>query len=147
MSWTEKKNIFKNCIYLEDSGIEIDGIRFWGSPTNVIEGFNWAFNDKIQERIDKIPNDTDVLITHGPAKGILDKLSMRHGGENIGSQELLEKIKQINPKIHCFGHIHEEYGAVALSGRTVSINAAMQNDIGEMIIDGKQIREPWVIEI
>lgn len=62
---------------------------------------------------DLIPNDTDVLITHGPPFGILDKNT---DNENCGCEELLLAINRIKPKIHIFGHIHEAYGEIKLNG-------------------------------
>ncbi len=62
-------------IYLNDSGISIEGIKIWGSPVQP-EFFDWAFNRKrgaeIQTHWKLIPDDTDILLTHGPAFGLLD---------------------------------------------------------------------------
>jgi Icc-related predicted phosphoesterase len=101
----------KNTYYLEDSGIEIEGIKFWGSPWTP-PFYNWAFmagEKEIREKWEMIPRDTNVLITHGPPKGILD-LTL-YGGENVGCPVLREEISNLKDlKIHAFGHIHEEYG-------------------------------------
>lgn len=109
-------------IYLNDSGIELDGVKFWGSPIQP-EFLNWAFNRErgadIRQHWDLVPTDTDVLITHGPAFGILDKCC--HGGR-VGCEELLEVIQTIKPKIHAFGHIHEGYGQHEQDG-TIFVNA------------------------
>ena len=73
--------------------------------------YDWAFNlprGKALAKVwAKIPDDTDVLITHGPPYGILDKTER---GEHCGCQDLLERIKVIQLKLHIFGHIHEGYG-------------------------------------
>jgi Icc-related predicted phosphoesterase len=115
-----------NVIYLHDSGKIIDGVKFWGSP--VTPWFhNWAFNRirgrAILKHWDQIPMDTDVLITHGPAFGILDQME---DGENIGCKDLLETITKIKPKIHICGHIHEAYGQTT-AGPTRFYNASMVN--------------------
>lgn len=111
----ENENIIQeiipeNIIYLNDSGIEIEGIKIWGSPIQPTF-FDWAFNrergTEIKKHWDLIPNDTDILITHGPPFGILDQ-TVR--GENVGCKELLIRVLEIKPKIHVFGHIHEAYG-------------------------------------
>lgn len=100
----------KGVHYLFDSGIEIDGIKFWGSPWQP-EFYNWAFNlprgEKLAEKWDLIPNNIDILITHGPAFGMLD---WTMGGQRVGCSDLLLKILQIKPKIHACGHIHCAYG-------------------------------------
>ena len=109
-------------VYLNDSGIEISGVKFWGSPIQPAF-FDWAFNRQRGEDIrwhwDLIPDDTDVLLTHGPAFGILDWCTH---GERVGCEDLLEAIQRIKPKIHAFGHIHESYG-MRETDSTVFVNA------------------------
>ena len=110
----EAENLIKasGAVYLNDSGLQINGIKFWGSP---IQPYfrNWAFQrqrgEEIKKHWDLIPLDTDVLITHGPPYGILDKTRR---GEMVGCEELLKKVWEIKPKIHVFGHIHEGYGTI-----------------------------------
>ena len=121
--------------YLQDSGIEIDGIKIWGSPVTP-RFHDWAFNrdEDIQDHWDLIPNDTNILITHGPVKGILD--TTIRGGLSVGCPLLRDKIfsdlKDL--KIHACGHIHEAYG-LANVGDITFINASnatfrydMEND-------------------
>lgn len=113
-------------IYLEDSGVERWGLKFWGSP--VTRPFcDWAFNrpeSKMAQHWAAIPTDTDVLITHGPPYMIMD---YAHTGskEHCGSPALWEEVtKRIKPKIHVFGHIHEQYG-VKVIGKTTFVNASI----------------------
>ena len=99
--------------YLEDSGVEIDGKKFWGSPITPLY-HNWAWNrdrgEQIKGHWDKIPLDTNVLITHGPPFSILDRNLYEM---NVGCEELLKKLDDLkNLKLHIFGHIHEAYGIV-----------------------------------
>ena len=112
--------------YLNDSGIEIEGIQFWGSPIQPYF-FNWAFNrqrgEDIKKHWDFIPLETEVLITHGPPKGILDRTK---NNEEVGCEELLKKVMKVKPKIHAFGHIHEGYGMIQKEGTTF-INASSLN--------------------
>ncbi len=114
--------------YLEDSGVEIEGIKFWGSPVTP-PFFNWAFMrdpEKIVNHWDMIPNDTDVLITHGPPNGILDYVNRGQG--SVGCPILLEAIQErVNPSLHCFGHLHNMYGT-KIVGETTYINASVLND-------------------
>ena len=109
-------------IYLNDSGVEVEGFKFWGSPVQP-EFFDWAFNRKrgqeLRDHWELIPEDTDILITHGPAYGILDLCA---DGRRVGCHDLLVTIEKIKPKIHAFGHIHEDYGVVKKQG-TIFINA------------------------
>lgn len=117
--------------YLNDSGVELDGIHFWGSP--IQPAFcNWAFNrergEAIRKHWDLIPKDTDVLLTHGPAFGILDEC---YDGFKAGCEVLLEVIEAIQPKIHAFGHIHEAYGTYEYNG-TIFVNACSLNEYYEV---------------
>lgn len=109
--------------YLQDSGVEIEGIRFWGSPWQ--PWFcDWAFNlprkgAAIREVWNRIPLGTDVLITHGPPWGVLDQV---HGGPHLGCEELKIRLVAVQPRVHVFGHIHDSYG-VAQSKVTTYVNA------------------------
>lgn len=101
----------EDIIYLQDSDITIEGIKVWGSP--VTPWFhNWAFN-KVPEDLetywDIIPEDADIVITHGPpANTFLDKCL--YGGKRAGCSGLYKRLVELRPKINCFGHIHEAYG-------------------------------------
>lgn len=107
---------FPNITYLNDSGCEFMGLKIWGSP--VQPWFHdWAFNRRgadIVKHWDMIPEDTDILITHGPPKNILDEVAPRFYGfnesPNVGCPYLLDRVNIINPRIHLFGHIHEGHG-------------------------------------
>lgn len=121
-----------NVIYLEDSTFTLRSDEFsrplniYGSPWQP-RFFDWAFNvnrDKIYKHWEKIPENTDILITHGPPSGILD-LSMRNGRTGCTSlrYHIIEKIK---PLINCFGHIHEGYGYTKENGISF-INASICN--------------------
>ena len=115
--------------YLEESGCEVHGIKFWGSPYQP-EFCNWAFNvprgAMIRRHWDRIPTDVDVLITHGPPFGVLD--TMYAGAKmKLGCEELAEVVKIIKPNLHIFGHIHGGHG-VAFNGDTFSVNAAALNE-------------------
>jgi Icc-related predicted phosphoesterase len=99
--------------YLQDSGCEIDGVRFWGSPWTPWF-FDWAFNAPqeggerfLEERLAPVPSDTDVLIVHGPPAGFGDLTS---GGGRVGSAAQLACIDRVAPAACVFGHIHEDRG-------------------------------------
>ena len=117
------EEILTNCIYLQDQEVIIDGVKFYGSPWQPWF-YDWAFNlergPEIRAKWDLIPEDTDVLITHGPPYGIGD---LTFHKDNAGCQDLLEVVEKIKPKIHVFGHIHEGYG-VTSNGVTTFINAS-----------------------
>ena len=102
--------------YLCDSGIEFEGLKIWGSPwTKIFERMNpkcKAFTCDTEEELYKkfslIPEDTDILITHGPPFTILDKTK---DGRQVGSVSLMaHHIGKVRPKLFVWGHIHEAYG-------------------------------------
>ena len=128
--WTSYKDID----YLQDEvmGIQIGDnpeIKIYGSPWQP-EFYNWAFNlprngAELEAKWAAIPNDIDILITHGPAHGYLDRVM--GGWENLGCEKLTEAIKIKKPKIHVCGHIHSGYGYI-FDGDTHYINACVLNE-------------------
>lgn len=113
-----------NLIYLENEQRAVAGIKIWGSPITPYF-FNFAFNRHRGKAIrcywDEIPTDTDILVTHGPPFGIGDRTVK---GISAGCEELLEVVKNIQPRYHVFGHIHEAYG-VYQQGGTTFVNASL----------------------
>lgn len=116
-----------NVDYLNNSEITIEGLKFWGSP--VTSPFNnWAFNESDDYRSqlwETIPNDTDILITHGPPRDIRD--FSKYGSERCGCKFLRSKVLEIKPIIHIFGHIHGQYGFHE-EGGVLFINASTLNE-------------------
>jgi 3',5'-cyclic AMP phosphodiesterase CpdA len=133
-STEEILNLYKNIDYLRDSSQEIQigdnpSIKIYGSPWQP-EFFDWAFNlprkgDELKNKWNDIPTDTDILITHGPAYGYVDRVVGRT--EHLGCELLTDRIKEIKPKIHVCGHIHSGFGYV-FDGNTHYINASLLNE-------------------
>lgn len=124
--------------YLMESTATIQGKTFYGTPWTPTYG-NWAFMEpeyKLRKRYEDIPENLDVLISHGPPKGILDDSR----GESAGSAALRDAILEKKPKIVVFGHIHEGYGKFEYEG-TKFFNAAVCNS--RYIVTNK----PWEVEI
>jgi len=123
--------------YLRDESIVIDGVKFYGSPWQ--PAFcNWYFNlprnsDQLEACWAMIPDDTDVLITHGPPHGILDA---NIHGEACGCERMLPRVMDIKPKVHIFGHIHLGSGITEIEGIKF-VNAAIANERYELL--GKPI--------
>ena len=118
-------------IYLQDTGVTYKGIEFYGTPWTP-EFNNWAFmkEDRLLKYMwDKIPRSTDVLITHGPPFGILDKVG---GYRSVGSVTLESFVINHRPPIHIFGHIHEGYGKQE-SKYTNFYNVSLLDDKYELV--------------
>ena len=116
----ELSGLDDNCHYLCNSGVNIEGIKFYGVPMFMEDDMT----GKCKEYLSDIPNDTDVLITHQPPAGVLDYAGHRH----YGSLELFEKIQIVCPRLHLFGHIHAAFGT-SLSNGTIFSNAALVDEL------------------
>jgi Icc-related predicted phosphoesterase len=120
------KIVSDEVVYLQDCEEEFEGLKIWGSPwTLTFPGMNphcKAFTvdteEELAEKWALIPDDVDILITHGPPFGILDKTDR---GECVGSRSLAHRIGKIDDggdgrkRLHIFGHIHEAYGGLDIS--------------------------------
>lgn len=118
-------NHHTNLIYLCNSGVNLFGLNIWGSP--VTPDFfpeYWAFNkprgEKIREIWNKIPENTDILAVHGPARGLLDYVQPRdlrfesiYPVGNVGCVDLKDKILTLTQlKLMAVGHIHENNAVI-----------------------------------
>lgn len=148
---------------LIDKYVEIEGLKIYGSPWQP-EFNNWAFNlprgEALKEKWSLIPENLDLLITHGPPKGILDtfpdwevfdytfthlpkdqwvprKIQVQ---KSVGCEELLEAVMRVKPKYHVFGHIHDSYGTKVVDGTTF-VNASICTE------EYKPKNKPIVLEI
>lgn len=137
------KTIFKEhgIIYLENNLIQIENVIIYGSPYTPRFG-NWAFmrerGNDISKIWEQIPENIDILVTHGGPMGILD--IAQRTKEHVGCDDLKRFIKNIKPKFHLFGHLHENYGIVK-DDNTVYVNSAL-------ITDGYVLNhEPHIIEL
>ena len=116
-----------NLCYLEDSGIKLCGVEFWGSPWTT-EYQYWAFMRRPGPHMDevwaKVPKSTQVLVTHSPPFGILDR---GFGNTHVGCEMLTRRLGSrgnLRPRLHVFGHSHSFYGQEE-HGRTLHCNASL----------------------
>lgn len=128
--------------YLCDSGVTIDGLKFWGAPWQP-EFHGWAFNlergHQLRNKWSLIPDDTNVLVTHGPPFSILDQTRRF---DLAGCKDLLRRVTELDRlKLHVFGHIHESYGRVDSNGGKVFINCSVLDHIG------KKLNNPIEVDI
>jgi len=129
--------------YLQDSGCLIEGFRLWGTPWQPWF-FDWAFNlyeEELKRRWELIPDDTDILLLHGPPHGYGDAVPRRNGTiEQTGSPSLLERIRQIQPQLAIFGHIHEGRGEYR-DGSTVLANVSLLD------VNYRAVHPVWGMEL
>jgi len=132
----ELLNIYFDIDYLQDEAYDLYDLdtdtstKIYGSPWQP-EFYSWAFNLpknslQLAAKWEAIPDNTDILITHGPAFGTLDTVAGRPW-DNLGCELLAERIEVIKPKIHVCGHIHSGYGYVFKDG-THFFNAAVLDE-------------------
>jgi Icc-related predicted phosphoesterase len=121
------------CHYLQDDGVELCGLRFWGTPWQPWF-LDWAFNAPprnggafLASKFDLIPEDTDVVVGHGPPRGYGDAAIRPGGHEHVGSIAMAEALERVRPRLMVCGHIHAAYGAYRL-GDTDIVNASLVDD-------------------
>jgi Icc-related predicted phosphoesterase len=111
-------------IYLCDAHTTIEGIKIYGSPWTPIFG-RWAFmleEEELEKKWKLIPDDADIVLTHGPPYGRRDVVA--RGGFSVGCKHLRNRLLEVKPKYHVFGHIHEAYG-IEKSDDTTFVNASI----------------------
>jgi Icc-related predicted phosphoesterase len=124
-----KNELLTNVKYfIHHESVVIEGIKFFGSGYSPEFG-GWSFSvsrgKDAASKWSQIPDDTDILITHGPPYGLLDEADIFSG--HLGCQDLSDRVLKVKPKAHVFGHIHGGYGIKEFNGTTF-INAASLND-------------------
>jgi Icc-related predicted phosphoesterase len=133
--------------------VTIEGLKFWGSPYQP-EFCNWAFNvprgPMLRKHWATIPDGTDVLVTHSPPLGVLDRVyrtteiidhstklydpeaprprKFKRWREHVGCADMWQAVQRVQPRLHVFGHIHCDAGVEQhVKGflGTVFVNAAI----------------------
>jgi Icc-related predicted phosphoesterase len=126
-----RRKLISNATVLINEGIEIMGLKIWGSPTTTLYGGAFGMSSPADRTklYAKIPQDTDILVTHGPPHGILDQAP---GTEYYaGCLQLLAAVLRVRPRLHVFGHIHGAHGLTS-NEDTVFVNAAMLGLDGDL---------------
>jgi Icc-related predicted phosphoesterase len=128
MNKIPNRRLITNATLLVDSGVEVEGLRIWGSPATKLYGATLGRADTAERKglLPPLP-DIHILVTHGPPHGILDVAP--DSNVHAGCPELLEQVLSINPKLHVFGHIHGCYGTHNLNG-TLFVNASLFGKAG-----------------
>jgi len=136
-----------NTVYLEDETLLIQNenfskpVKVYGSPWQP-EFYDWAFNlprngVELETKWEQIPDDVNILITHGPPYSVRDYLV---NNKMVGCEKLIKRLESINPQIHVFGHIHNSYGVVYRND-TLFVNASICTE------DYEPINKPIVVDL
>jgi Icc-related predicted phosphoesterase len=135
-----ERSLLSNATVLINERTQIEGLRIWGSPVTPLYGGAFGLSSaKDRNRLyAQIPEDIDVLITHGPPYGILDLGAGSHLHQ--GCPELLDAVMRVRPKLHVFGHVHGAYGFFQTE-HTAFVNASLLG------LHGDLDRAPFVFEM
>jgi Icc-related predicted phosphoesterase len=136
-----KIDFMKNgIVYLENDYTEVEGIKIWGSPFTPTFGEGWAFNKKRSALHDvwkDIPDDVDIVVVHGPPKGILDlAYHQLNCIEFCGDEALRKRMYLLNPKLCLFGHIHNNEDIINAGTMKLSNHDTIYSN-GSVVTDGK----------
>ena len=119
-----RRALITNATLLINQSVEIMGLKFWGSPTTPLLGEAFGVvSDTVRAKLySGFAADTDILVTHGPPYGILDKAPGSDHHE--GCLQLLVAVQRLKPMLHVFGHVHGAYGTYDTND-TLFVNAAL----------------------
>ena len=136
-----KIDFMKNgIVYLENDYTEVEGLKIWGSPFTPSFGQGWAFNKKRSALHDiwkEIPDDVDIVVTHGQPKGILDlAYHQLNCIEFCGDEALRKRLYLLNPKLCLFGHIHNNDDIINAGTMKLSNHDTIYSN-GSVVTDGK----------
>jgi len=135
-----RSSLLDNGTVLVNAGTTIKGLNFWFSPVTPLYGGAFGLSSPTDRARHwaTIPEDTHVLVTHGPPYGILDQAP---DGRHMGDPELLAALERLpHLRLHIFGHEHSSYGRLS-RGDSLFVNASMMGS------DGDLANKPIVIRI
>ncbi len=140
----KRSDIHESITYLEHESTIIEGLKIWMSPYTPSFGVGWAYNvprNRLEQYWKDIPLDSDIIVTHGMPKGILDLA--HYDMQFTGCKSLLNKVMEIQPQLYIGGHIHEEGGRMLqiANCKTKFINASVLD------LDYKLVNNGFVIDI
>lgn len=129
--------------YLQDSSVMFKGLKIYGTPWTV-QYYDWPFMAEdivLADKWSMIPEDTNILLVHGPPKYYGDLVSR---GTHEGSETLLLRLMDIKPELTVFGHIHEGRGDWAFfDGRLANVTITSKTEKGHEY----NVYQPWVYDL
>jgi Icc-related predicted phosphoesterase len=112
-----RKELITNAEYYTTGSQNItheSGLKIFLSPSTLSRNLTYRANafaktsDLLREEFDQCPVDVDILVTHSPPYGILDR---HKKGHRMGSMVLWDTVRRVLPTVHVFGHCHDNGGA------------------------------------
>ena len=116
--------------YLQQREVVIEGLNIWGSPITPNYGsmaFNADRGQNIRRIWEQIPMDVDILLTHSPPMYMHDRVHQHGHTRYTGCEDLANHVQHRKPVLHCFGHIHEQYGFTTYNDITF-VNASVLDE-------------------
>jgi Icc-related predicted phosphoesterase len=125
-----RRSLLTNATVLINERFEIEGLGFWGSPVTPFANVAFGMSSAGERRrlYAEIPEDTDILVTHGPPYRLLDS---PESGVHAGCRELFDAVMRVKPRLHVFGHVHKAYG-IFQTHDTTFVNAALLGPNGDI---------------
>jgi Icc-related predicted phosphoesterase len=119
-----------NAKLLINEGVTVAGFKIWGSPVTCDDAaYEHSTPEERAVLYATIPTGTDILVTHGPPRGILDH---ERGSDHLqGCHQLREAVLRVKPRLHVFGHCHLGYGVLPTE-HTLFVNAALLGWAGDL---------------
>ena len=121
----------RGIVYLQQKEVVVEGLNIWGSPVTPNYGsmaFNADRGHNIRRIWEMIPMDVNILLTHSPPMYMHDKVQEQDGRMRYsGCEDLANHVQHRKPVLHCFGHIHNQYGFTKFNDITF-VNASVLND-------------------
>jgi predicted phosphohydrolase len=140
-----RRGLTSNATVLINEGIEVAGFKIWGSPVTPLYGGAFGLSSPADRTrlYAEIPDDVDILVTHGPPYGILDRSpgTLHH----TGCPQLLEAVTRLKLRLHIFGHVHGAHGLVSID-HTLFVNAALLGPDGDLDAPPIVLRMPKACE-
>lgn len=134
--------------WLVDEGAELAGLRVWASPYSPRHG-TWVFQEErgapLRARWESIPAGLDLLLTHTPPRGVGDRIVR---GDHVGCDDLLDVVRARAPRVHAFGHVHEDAGITRVEGSpTLFVNASNFESVSVRRAESLAVRAPVVLDL
>jgi Icc-related predicted phosphoesterase len=124
------REMITNAVLLINEGVRLCGLNIWGSPVTCDDdAYGHAKREERARLYASIPQDTHILVTHGPPYGILDREPGSYRRQ--GCTELWLAVMRLQPRLHVFGHVHAGYGTFA-NETTQFVNAALLGWAGDL---------------